>query len=41
MYIDPAQPSLGFNGFALIARDDTLEYGACAIGSDAGYTYLP
>ena len=41
MYIDPSQPNLGFNGFALMARDDTLEYGACAIASDAGYTYLP
>ncbi len=39
MYIDPSNPSLGYNGFALIARDATLEYGSCAIASDAGYTY--
>ncbi len=39
MYIDPSNPSLGYNGFALIARDATFEYGSCAIASDAGYTY--
>ena len=39
MLIDPNNTALGFNGFAYIARDATLEYGACAIASDGGYLY--
>ncbi len=31
--------TLGFDGFAYIARDPTTEYGSCAITSDGGYLY--
>ena len=38
MLIDPSKPGLGFNGFAMIARDGS-EWGSCAIASDGGYLY--
>ena len=41
MYIDPHDHSLGFNGFAMIARDPTQQYGNCAITSDGNYLYKP
>jgi len=37
--IDPTNPSLGYNGFAMIARDGASEWGSCAITSDGGYLY--
>ena len=41
MYIDPTKPDLGFNGYAMIARDGNLQYGACGIASDGSYLYTP